>query len=157
MELKCVSVRRRCHRTRKAVRSKRSRKRPQRGIFRVKAGMTGRRELGTQPAPVREGYATTRWFGSLHMAVQAFDGQLIIMSWSGGKSTPDRSRGQDDRREMIGERDARMFIRLAAIPQPLADGLPFQTVHQAIPKTTANAVNNAGPSRLRRERKAYGR
>src|SRR6266852_3282496 len=51
---------------------------------------------------------------------------------------------------MIGKRETWIFIRLAAIPQPLADDLPLNTVHQAIPKTTAKSVKTAGTSKSRR-------
>ncbi len=53
---------------------------------------------------------------------------------------------------MIGKRETWIFIRLAAIPQPLAEAFPLNTVHQAIPKTTANSVKSAGVS-SRRSRK----
>jgi hypothetical protein len=50
--------------------------------------------------------------------------------------------------KMTGKRGNRILIRLAASPQRLAEGFPFQSVHQASPKTAAMAVNSAGTSRL---------
>jgi hypothetical protein len=61
---------------------------------------------------------------------------------------PQRDRG----RRKIGQMETAIFIRLAAIPQPLADDLPLSTVHQAAPKTAANTMKSVGASR-RRSRK----
>jgi len=55
---------------------------------------------------------------------------------------------------MIDRRKIRIYVRLAAIPQPLAEGFPFQTAHQATPKMAAITVNDAASNRLRRGRKA---
>jgi hypothetical protein len=56
---------------------------------------------------------------------------------------------------MIGRRKIRIYIRLAAIPQPLAKGSPFKIVHQAVPAMAATtASNNTKMSRLLRVREA---
>jgi hypothetical protein len=43
---------------------------------------------------------------------------------------------------MIGRRKIRISIRLAAIPQPLPEGIPFKMVHQASPEMMATAAAN---------------
>jgi hypothetical protein len=47
----------------------------------------------------------------------------------------------------------RKYVRLAAIPQPRADGLPFQTA-QATPKIAAVTEKKAAFNRLGRARSA---
>jgi len=46
-----------------------------------------------------------------------------------------------------GARATAIFIRLAAIPQTLADDFSLKTLHQAAAKTKENAVNSAGVNR----------
>jgi len=56
---------------------------------------------------------------------------------------------------MIGRRKIRIYIRLAAIPQPLAESSSFKMVHQAIPVMAATTdSNDTKMSRLVRVRKA---
>jgi hypothetical protein len=45
---------------------------------------------------------------------------------------------------MNRRRKIRIHIRLAAIPQPLAERFPFQTVHHATPEMTATTAGNTG-------------
>jgi hypothetical protein len=56
---------------------------------------------------------------------------------------------------MIGRRKIRIYIRLAAIPQLLAEGSPFKMVHQAVPVMVATtASNNTKMSRFLRVKRA---
>jgi len=49
----------------------------------------------------------------------------------------------------------RMLIRLAEIAQTLAEGCPFQTLHEAIPEIVATVTENGAViSRFRRGRKS---
>jgi hypothetical protein len=47
---------------------------------------------------------------------------------------------------------ARLFIRLATIPQLFPDGFSFQTVHHAIPKIYDNRTKKTGPIKLGNEK-----
>jgi hypothetical protein len=57
-------------------------------------------------------------------------------------------------RNKIGQRKIIISVRLAAIPQPLAEGFPVQIVHQATAQTIGTIAKNVVLSRLRRVRKA---